>query len=162
MNLERFPDDLDTSQNRLESKTFEIQKLISEFEFRLLGYEWKSSGDSMSFTGNPLQGNEVIQKIMVMLHSFSKEIILIANIDKFSWARQKRRLSKKVNALLYKGLESPADNYQEVFQAFFELLTNIGYIIVSNNSQNFLKSYWNTDPETKEDRGGNKQDDKLY
>lgn len=150
MNIERFPDDIDTSQNRLESKTFEIQKLISEFEFRLLGFEWKSSGDSMSYTGNPLEGNEVIQKIMILLHSFSKEIILIANIDRFYWARQKRRMLKKVNALLYKSLESPADNNQEVFQATFEVLTNIGYIVVSNNSQNFLKEYWGNDSQSKD------------
>lgn len=142
MNLDRYPDEVDVSQNRLESKTFEVQKLISEFEYRLLGYEWKSNGERMSFTGNPLAGNEVIQKVMIILHAFSKEIILIADVDKFSWARQKKRVADRINALLLKNLDSIADNYLEIFQSYFELLSNLGFILMNNNSKNILRDFW--------------------
>lgn len=134
----KYDDSIDVSQNKLKDKTTEIQKMISEYEYRLRGYLWESNGSNMFYQGNVLAGDSVIQKIILLLHSFSKEIIMISNKSKHSWAKQLYRTSYQLISILTREIESPAESYKVIFYSFYNTMQNIGDIIMNNNSKDFL------------------------
>jgi hypothetical protein len=134
----RYEDSIDVSQNKLRDKATEIQKMISEYEYRLRGYVWESNGQNMYYQGNVLAGEMVIQKIILLLHSFSKEIILISNKSKETWAKQLYRTSYQLISILTRDIESTAESYKVIFYSFYNVMQNIGDIIGGNNSKDFL------------------------
>ena len=143
----KYDDMIDVSQNKLKDKTTEIQKIVSEYEYRLRGYVWDSNGTNMFYQGNVLAGDIVIQKIILLLHSFSKEIILISNKNKFTWAKQLYRTSYQLISILTREIESVAENYKVIFYSFYNVMINIGDIIGNNNSKEFLsKMFGFTEP----------------
>jgi len=140
--LRDLPDEIDISQNKLENKTFEIQKIISEFEYRLHGYMWKENGNKLSYDGNALAGEVVIQKIILLLHSFSKEIIMISNKKSETWAKQQFLTGITIVEILTKEQESIASNYKAIVISCFNTLKNIGDVICNDNSKDVLKSFF--------------------
>lgn len=139
---DKFDDEIDVGENKLATKSMQIQQLISHFEYRLLGYMWKSNGEKYYFTGNPLMGDESIQKTMLLLHPFSREVLLISNKQDFMWQKQLLRTRLEMAALLTKAVDVHINDSKEIWRSFSNLLFNIGDIIVNKNSQEFLKGFF--------------------
>jgi len=141
-----LPDSVDLNSNKLENKAFEIQKMISEFEYRLHGYMWMSNGEKMGYEGNALCGEKVIQEIILLLHPFSKEILMISSKSKESWAKQQYLTCTQMNRILFNSHgEIPSKNYMAVALSFFNLMKNIGDIINASNSKNMLRDFFGMD-----------------
>ncbi len=141
-------DEIDLNSTKLENKTFEIQKLISEFEYRLHGYMWKNNGEKMGYEGNALCGEKVIQGLILLLHAFSKEIILISSKNKESWAKQQWITCTQMNRLLFNSYgEVPSKNYMVISMTFFSIMKNIGDIINASNSKNMLRDFFGMNKE---------------
>lgn len=154
----KYDDSIDVSQIKLKDKTTEIQKMVSEYEYRLRGYVWESNGQNMYYQGNVLAGEVVIQKIMMLLHSFSKEIILISDKSSKNWAKQLYRTSYQLISILTRDIESTADNYKVIFYSFYNVMQNIGDIIGKNNSKDFLSKMFGFEQNLINDKPNSRSD----
>ena len=138
-------------QEKLINKSFEIQSLISSFEYRLLGYDWSNNGDKFVYTGRVLVGDDTAQKIMLLLHPFSKEIIMIGNKKNFTWQKQLLRTRVRLASILTNAYDADLKNYREIWRTFSNLMINIGDIILEKNSKSMLESYFGIGSESKKD-----------
>ena len=151
--INNYDDEIDVSETKLENKSMQIQQLISHFEYRLLGFMWKSNAEKYYYTGKTLMGDESVQKVMLLLHPFSREVLLISNKSDFNWHKQLLRTRLEMVNLLTKAIDVDVKDMKEIWRSYTNLLFNIGDIILNKNSQEFLKSYFNME---------NNQDDFEY
>lgn len=133
--------EIDVSNNKLENKTFGIQTMISDFEYRLRGFNWKSNGEKYVYCGNPLAGKKTIQKIILLLDPFSKTVNMIGNKKNYTWQKQLLRTRLALASILTNAYDSDLKNYKEIWRTFSNLMFNIGDIILDKNSQNILKGF---------------------
>ena len=103
---------------------------------------WKGNGEKLYYTGESLAGETTIQKIMLVLHPFSREVLLISNKNDYTWAKQMLRTRLEVAGILTRETDSNPKNNKEIWRSITNMLFNIGDIICGNNSQNFLKGYF--------------------
>lgn len=141
--------EIDVSNNKLESKTFAIQSIISDFEYRLRGFNWKANGDKYIYSGNPLAGKITIQRIILLLDPFSKSVNMIGNKKNYTWQKQLLRTRIALASILTNAYDSDISNYKEIWRTFTNLMFNIGDVILEKNSQNILKSYFGIGDEFK-------------
>lgn len=142
--------EIDVSNNRLESKTFAIQNMISDFEYRLRGFNWKANGEKYIYKGNPLAGSKTIQKIILLLDPFSKAVNMIGNKKNFNWQKQLLRTRIALASILTTAYDSDVKNFKEIWRTFSNLMFNIGDIILEKNSQNIIKGYFGIGEEYRE------------
>lgn len=143
--IDNYDDEIDVSENKLETKVMQMQQLISHFEYRLLGYMWKSNAEKYYYTGKPLMGDDSIQKVMLLLHPFSREILLISNKKEYTWQKQLLRTRLELINLITKAVDVDIADSKEIWRSFTNLLFNIGDIIVNNNSKDFVAEFFNFD-----------------
>ena len=149
--ISQYDDDIDVEETKLANKSLQIKELISQFELRLYGYMWKGNADKYYYTGKSMMGDDSIQKIMLLLHPFSREVILISNKKDYTWAKQLLRTRLQMINLTTKAIDVEAKNLYEIFRSFSNLLFNIGDVIVGKNSQDFLKGFFHITDEKKFD-----------
>ena len=128
-----YEDTIDVSENKLANKSLEIQQLISHFEYRLLGYMWKSNAEKYYYTGKTLMGDESLQKVMLLLHPFSREVLLISNKKDMGWQKQLLRTRLELINLLTKAIDVDVKDLREIWRSYSNLLFNIGDIIINKN-----------------------------
>lgn len=147
IDLNQDVNELDISESKIENKTLRMQELITQFEYRLKGYMWKSNGEKYYYTGDALLGEKTIQEVMLLLYPFSREINMISNKTSHGWEVQKLRTRITLAKILFYAHDSNAQKFDIVWRSFSNLLTNIGDIIVGKNSQGYLKSLFTKDNE---------------
>lgn len=145
--LDNLPDEISVDEGKPDAEFTDIQKTISEFELRLIGYEWNKNGTKMVYTGNCLAGEDTIQKIITSLHPFAKKVLLISRKSKDEWLRQLYMNVRLAINLLKIGADTEAKNNQTIFMAYFQNMINFGGIICEKNSQDYLKSFHGLDKE---------------
>lgn len=145
--LDNLPDEISIDEGKPESEFTDMQKIISEFELRMIGYEWNKNGTKMVYTGNCLAGEETIQKLITSLHPFAKKILLISKKTNDGWLRQLYMNVRLAINLLKIGADTEARNNQTIFMAYFQNMINFGGIICEKNSQDYLKSFHRLDKE---------------
>ncbi len=146
--------EIDVSNAKLENKTFGIQTMISDFEYRLRGFNWKANGEKYVYCGNPLAGKKTIQTIILLLDPFSKAVNMIGNKKNYNWQKQLLRTRLALASILTNAYDSDLKNYKEIWRTFSNLMFNIGDVILEKNSQNILKGYFGIGEEFKPDNFG--------
>lgn len=141
--LDNFGDEIDISQTKLANKATELQQLITHLEYRLHGYMWRDNGEKFYYVGTALAGADLIQKLMLLMQPFSREIILISKKDVHTWSKQVMRTRINVASLLTRELDSDIKTIREIWRSISNLFFNIGDIICSGNSRSFLEGYLN-------------------
>lgn len=159
--LNNYEDTIDVSQNKLVNKSLEIQQLISHFEYRLLGYMWKSNAEKYYYTGKTLMGDESLQKVMLLLHPFSREVLLISNKKDMGWQKQLLRTRLELVNLLTKAIDVDVKDLREIWRSYSNLLFNIGDIIINKNSQDFLSKVFGIDKQAEGFEGYKQEGEKL-
>lgn len=134
--------EIDVSNTKLENKTFGIQSIISDFEYRLRGFNWKANGDKYVYCGNPLAGKKTIQKIILLLDPFSKAVNMISNKKNYTWQKQLLRTRLALASILTNAYDSDLKNYKEIWRTFSNLMFNIGDVILEKNSQKMLSGFF--------------------
>lgn len=131
---------IDVAENKYENKVFQLQQMITHFEYRLKGYSLTANGDNYYYTGDALIGRKTIIDIMMLLHPFSREINMISNKQSFSWEMQKLRTRLSFIRLVTKSPEADMQKAEIIWRSFSNILTNIGDIIVGKNSQGMINN----------------------
>ena len=139
--LNKYPDEVDISMNKLLNKTVQLHSMITQFEMRLNGYMTSGNGDKMIYTGKPVVGIETTQRIMLLLQPFSQDSNLISKKDDFIWDVQMARTRYDLVILLTKNNDFEAVDTVEVWRSFTNLLVNIGDIIKGKNSMGLVEKY---------------------
>lgn len=156
-----YENEIDVSNAKLENKTFGLQSMISDFEYRIRGFNWKSNGDKYFYGGNPLAGKKTIQKIMLLLDPFSKSVNMIGNKKNYTWQKQLLRTRLALASILTNAYDSDLKNFKEIWRTFSNLMFNLGDVILEKNSQEMLKSYFGIGDEFKSDAKG-KDEGEFY
>jgi len=142
---DRFEDDIDVSESKTSNRITQLQQLISHFEYRLMGYKWKSNGEHFYFSGEPLAGESTIQQIIGLLHPYSREIIMISNKPDDEWQSQLLKDRLAFSDIVTKAPDVPANNLKVIWRMFSDIMFNIGHIIGGENSKKFLEGYFGID-----------------
>lgn len=140
--LDDYEREIDVGNTKLENKTFGIQSMISDFEYRLRGFNWKANGDKYVYSGNPLAGKKTIQKIILLLDPFSKTVNMIGNKKNYLWQKQLLRTRIALASILTNAYDSDIKNFKEIWRTFTNLMFNIGDVILEKNSQKILKGFF--------------------
>ena len=145
-------DNIDVSDNKLENKTFNLQPMINQFEYRIRGYSLKNNGEQLEFKGNVLMGVDSINGTATLLQPFSREINMISNKKELKWAFQNYKTRGDFNRALLKNYDIPARSIPILWRSFSNLFDNIGDIIVNKNSSQILSDFLGIDNEERKDK----------
>ncbi len=145
-------DNIDVSDSKLENKTFNLQPMINQFEYRIRGYSLKNNGETLEFKGNVLMGVESISGAATLLQPFSREINMISNKKELKWAFQNYKTRGDFNRALLKNYDIPARNIPILWRTFSNLFDNVGDIIVNKNSAEQLNDFFGMGKQAREDK----------
>lgn len=150
--IDKFEDEIDVSESKTSNRVTQLQQLISHFEYRLMGFKWKSNGEHYYYAGEPLAGEDTIQQIIGILHPFSREIIMISSKKDYEWQLQMLKDRLEIAAILTKAADTKSSNLKLIWRMYSDMIFNIGHIIGGDNSLNFLKGYFGIENNNSTDR----------
>ena len=107
---------IDLEEINNKEKVFAVRQLVRSMELKLLGYKNTNKGEKVVLTPNVLLSNDLIQKSVSLLDSFSKEANLIGVKKKFP--KQQYITCMTELGLLARDLGCPPENYELVIEIF--------------------------------------------
>jgi tRNA(His) 5'-end guanylyltransferase len=121
------------TEDALDKKLTQLRKIIDSYENLLNGYERGFDG-SLIYTGNVLVGSELAKEIIMLLTPFSDEINLITAKKQEVFNEQRYYTIKSFLSLITNSVYCSAENYRVVAESFFNVLINVGDVIVSSKT----------------------------
>lgn len=136
---DKMEDEIDISETKSNTRFMQLQQVMVQLEYRLSGGMWKSNGEKMHFVGSCLAGEDAIQKIILIVASYSREIMLMMDINRYDWAEQMFKTMSEVVSVLTKTKDSSMEHASEIFRAVYDTMKNIGNLVCNSNFQDMMK-----------------------